>query len=149
MKLTCKEFKDGEFIPLENTAYDANITPSLHIEELPKGTKSLMFIIHDPNAPIPGGFIHYLAYDIKPDESCFNAGKQLPNGTGNKEYFGPKPPKGHGVHNYHFIVYALPFNDLEQKLKENGMELTNSFAMFFSSMNSLEKSEIIGKYEAK
>ena len=149
MKLIFKEFKNNSHIPFENTAYDANKAPTIEISELPEGTKSLMFIMHDPDAPIPGGFIHYLAYDIKPDELSFTTGKQLSNGTGNKGYFGPQPPKGHGVHNYHFIVYALPFENLEAELHKNGMFLTNSFAMFFSGMNAIGKTEIIGKYEAK
>lgn len=149
MKLVCKEFKDGGMIPLTNTAYGDNVTPTFELTVLPEGTKSLMFIMHDPDAPIPGGFMHYLAYDIKPNELSFTSGKQLVNGTGDKSYFGPQPPKGHGVHNYHFIVYALPFKDLEKELKDNGMQLTNSFAMFFSSMNALDKTFVVGKYEAK
>ncbi|HEY6326143.1 MAG TPA: YbhB/YbcL family Raf kinase inhibitor-like protein, partial [Candidatus Cybelea sp.] len=39
-------------------------SPELEWSGVPKGTKSFALIMHDPDAPIPGGFYHWVVYDL-------------------------------------------------------------------------------------
>ncbi len=73
----------------------------------PAGTKSFALIVDDPDAPLPGGFLHRLAWGIS------GGAKGLPgkapidgaNGTGAAGWIGPCPPSGN--HHYIFRLYAL------------------------------------------
>ncbi len=109
MKLT-SVFDNMEFIPQKYTCEGEDINPPLKINFLPESTKSLAIIVDDPDAP-GGTFVHWLAWNITPREEIeenakgdFTEGK---NGFGRISYNGPCPPKGHGIHHYHFKVYAL------------------------------------------
>ena len=61
-----------------------NVSPELHWSAAPKGTKSFALIVHDPDAPIPGGYYHWAVATIPPstmsltlyalDETMHNAG---------------------------------------------------------------------------
>ena len=39
-----------------------------HGADAPKGTKSFALIVHDPDAPIPGGFYHWVVYNLPADD---------------------------------------------------------------------------------
>lgn len=39
--------------------------------------------------------------------------RQAVNDFGKKEYGGPCPPRGHGRHHYHFMLYALSVEHLD------------------------------------
>ncbi|HEV3324012.1 MAG TPA: hypothetical protein VG052_00355 [Puia sp.] len=41
-------------------------SPALHLGEFPSQTKSLAIIVHDPDAARPGGFTHWVAFNIDP-----------------------------------------------------------------------------------
>lgn len=41
-----------------------NPSPALSWKEAPAGTKSFALIMHDPDAPMPGGFTHWVLFDI-------------------------------------------------------------------------------------
>ena len=58
-------------------------------------------------------------------------------------YRGPAPPKGHGVHHYHFKLYAL---DSELKL---GAGLTKSELLNAIDGHILGVGELVGTYERK
>lgn len=90
-----------------------NDQPALAISGVPDGTAELAIICHDPDAPLPDGFTHWVLYGISPDttEIGENEGDQRfrpgPNDFGGQGYGGPQPPAGHGPHHYYFWVYAL------------------------------------------
>jgi Raf kinase inhibitor-like YbhB/YbcL family protein len=110
MKLT-SIFKNNEFIPPRYTCDGENINPWLVIEEIPPNTVSLALIMHDPDAPMPGGFTHWVAWNLSPnlkkiEENSFpKKGIQGENGAKLKKYIGPCPPSG--THRYFFTLYAL------------------------------------------
>ena len=91
---------------------DANDVPRLSITGAPAGTVELALICHDPDAPLPHGFTHWVLYGLPPQDlelgadanSRFRPG---PNGAGVFAWAGPQPPAGHGPHHYYFWVYAL------------------------------------------
>jgi Raf kinase inhibitor-like YbhB/YbcL family protein len=93
--------------------YDKGNEPvRLTISGVPEGTAELTVICHDPDAPLPHGFTHWLLYGIPADttdlgadaDQAYRAGT---NDFGDTGYGGPLPPGGHGDHHYYFWVYAL------------------------------------------
>lgn len=103
---------DGAF-PDRFTAYHENETPRVVISGLPVGTVDVALICHDPDAPRPQGFTHWAVYGIAPQDvvevgpTTVGAFRVGPNGRGEAEWMGPRPPAGHGVHRYYFWAYAL------------------------------------------
>jgi len=86
-----------------------NATPSLAWRNAPKGVKSFALVMHDPDAPIAGGWYHWVVYDITPTSQAlsptggFVTGR---NSWGKSAYGGPCPPPG-PAHHYVFTLYAL------------------------------------------
>lgn len=94
-------------IPAEFAADTGNREPRIEITGVPDGTVELALILHDPDAPLPHGFTHWVVYGIDPVVADVPGGRLGPNGIGEASYSGPQPPYGHGVHHYYFWVYAL------------------------------------------
>jgi Raf kinase inhibitor-like YbhB/YbcL family protein len=71
-----------------------------------------VLIMHDPDAPMPGGFTHWVLFDIPATTKGLPEGFQ-PGSVGvsgnsgfrRAGYGGPCPPSG--SHHYHFILTAL------------------------------------------
>jgi Raf kinase inhibitor-like YbhB/YbcL family protein len=74
----------------------------------------------DPDAPGAEPFVHWLVYNIPASVTSLpehlpssatlpEAGGALQGRTsaGSMGYFGPRPPKRHQPHHYHFRLYAL------------------------------------------
>lgn len=113
------ELVPGSVLPDAYTCKGAGESPELSWENVPKGTKSLVLIVDDPDAP-KGTFTHWLLYNIPPqtrriDRAQPNA-KVLPGGaqqgdtsTGSRGYFPPCPPIG-PAHRYVFSLYAVDYD---------------------------------------
>lgn len=102
-------FQPNAMVPVSMVAKDCggqNISPQLHWKDAPKGTKSFALVVHDPDAPRPGGFYHWVVPSIPGDASSIDAGTSKFSG-----YYGPCPPPGK-VHHYHFTLYALDRGDV-------------------------------------
>ena len=63
MTLSSPEFENGALIPARFTCDGNDINPTLRIENVPAGTKSLALILEDPDAP-RGTWVHWIVYDI-------------------------------------------------------------------------------------
>jgi len=100
----------GDF-PVEFTADGGSSVPRLAFSGAPEGTVEYAIICHDPDAPLPNGFTHWVVYGIPASATTLDLQapgvRQAPNGTGGVDYFGPQPPVGHGDHHYYFWIYAL------------------------------------------
>jgi Raf kinase inhibitor-like YbhB/YbcL family protein len=100
-----------EAFPVEFTADGGNSVPRLEFSGAPEGTVEYAVICHDPDAPLPHGFTHWVVYGIPPEATSLDLAapgvRQAPNGAGAGQYYGPQPPVGHGLHHYYFWVYAL------------------------------------------
>ncbi|MDT8272475.1 MAG: YbhB/YbcL family Raf kinase inhibitor-like protein [Desulfomonilia bacterium] len=120
LKLVSPAFDQGEMIPSEYTCDGSNMSPPLEISGVPAGTKSLVLICDDPDAPMPAlallTFVHWVYYNIPPEVSSLDknighderpsaGGIQGKNGYRKVGYGGPCPP--FGTHRYFFRLYAL------------------------------------------
>ncbi len=112
MIITSPSFADGDPIPRKFTCEGGDINPELQIQNVPSGTGSLALVLHDPDAPIEGGFTHWVVWNIDPgtalikEESVPPGAVEGENGAGRVGYMGPCPPPG-GHHRYEFRLYAL------------------------------------------
>ena len=112
LTLSSTAFADGGTIPKPYVQAGENKSPPLRWQAAPEGTKSFVLIVEDHDAPV-GTVTHWTAYDIPADSDGLLEGlepDQVPQGTndmGHTGYDGPKPPKGHGPHRYHFRLAAL------------------------------------------
>jgi len=113
--LTSTVFEADSPIPEQYTCKGQNINPPLNISGIPPQAKSLVLILHDPDA-VNADFVHWLMWDI-PTSASMIAANSVPvgatqgkNGAGSNIYIGPCPPAGTGTHHYQFELYALDNN---------------------------------------
>jgi len=118
--MTSDAFDSGQAIPKQYTGDGGNVSPPLSWSSLPEGVKELALIADDPDAPGREPWVHWVIYKIptdapglskgipaSPNPSTPDGALQGRNSWGSIGYGGPAPPKGHGVHHYHFKLYAL------------------------------------------
>ena len=126
-----------------HSAYHDNISPPL-IWTAVAGAAAYAIIVEDPDAPRDLPFVHWLIWNIPgeatslpeglPNDATLGligAAAQGKNDGGTIGYFGPRPPVGHGVHHYHFQIFALaerlpfgpetPLADLVNALKGDAL----------------------------
>ena len=80
MTLTSRAFKQDGQIPSKYTCEGDDISPPLAWNGVPEGTKSLVLIIDDPDAPDPKApklvWVHWVVYNIPPDVKASRKRKQ-------------------------------------------------------------------------
>jgi len=146
MRLRSQAFKEHEPIPDRYSGYGQDISPPLEWSDARIGTQSFVLICHDPDAPEPPGFTHWLVYGIPASttgipESAGNLFKEGMNSAGVIGYTGPMPPAGDGPHHYYFWLYALNRDvDLEP-----GVDRETCLAAIEDHV--IEQSRLIGIYQ--
>jgi len=144
--VTSFAFGDGERIPRKYTGEGENVSPPLSWSGAPEGTEEFALICDDPDAPMAEPFVHWVVYNIPAERGHFEEGKargatEGKNGFGKIGYGGPMPPRGHGVHHYHFRVYAL---DTKLGLKPG---VTKKELLGAMRGHVLAEGELVGTYE--
>jgi len=82
LTLTSSVFGPGEEIPTLYSCDAADHSPPLAWSGIPAGTKALALVCDDPDAPRPGGWVHWVLYDLPPDTTSLpEAMAALPPGT--------------------------------------------------------------------
>ena len=113
MKLESSAFGNGGVIPRKYGYKIKNLSPPLQISEIPKGTKSLVLIMDDPDAMGAVGkvWVHWVLWNISPNTKEISE-NSIPNNSieGKTDfdevgYGGPAPPDKE--HTYIFKLYAL------------------------------------------
>ncbi len=149
LQLSSAAFQREARIPARFTCDGDNISPELSWKDSPAQTKSFVLIMHDPDAPMAGGFTHWVMYDIPGNVAHIEqnvprqgrvagTGIQGKNDSGKIGYMGPCPPSG--THRYYTRLYAL---DTELKLEPGVSQERVEQAM---SGHVLEHAELMGKY---
>lgn len=136
MKLTSRNFSEGEYIPgplafavpdTENHfTLSSNLNPQLSWNDTPQGTESFVILCHDPDVPsviddvnqegkvisasLPRvDFYHWLLWNIPANVQSIEEGAQS-SGVTPKGKGGPEAPQGfqHGINNYTDFMAGNP-----------------------------------------
>jgi Raf kinase inhibitor-like YbhB/YbcL family protein len=155
MKLTSPQFENKAEIPAVHTCEGQDRSPALAWSEVPSGTKTLVLIVDDPDAPDPAAprmtWVHWVLYQIPATarglpEAVSTA--SLPVGAVHgandfkrAAYGGPCPPIGR--HRYFFKLYALDtalegLGQADKAAVEKAMD-----------GHILAKAELVGTYQKK
>lgn len=152
LTLTSSAFKQGGKIPSKYTCEGDDISPPLSFDGIPAGTKSLVLIIDDPDAPDPKApkrvWVHWVVHNLPPEtkglpENASSAG--LPQGavsglndSKQTSYNGPCPPIGR--HRYFHKLYALDTTLPRKALTKADIEAA-------IKGHVLAEAELIGTYQ--
>lgn len=144
-------FGHGRTIPRRYARDADNVSPPLEWHDPPTDTRSFALVVDDPDAP-RGMFRHWAVYDIPPQERQLREGAgSAPQGAGlhmarndfgNPHYDGPQPPLGHGVHHYHFRVFALDVPKLNVPPSASAADVERA-----AQSHATAEAEIVGTFE--
>lgn len=150
MKLESPSFAHGTEIPRKHTCEGDDVSPALMWSGLPEGTRSLVLIVDDPDAPDPRAprrtWVHWVLFNLPPQPSMLREGANpLPPGTAEgindwkrSGYGGPCPPIGR--HRYFHKLYALDTTlSLTRPTKDDVIAAMEGHV--------LGRAELIGTYE--
>ena len=141
LTVTSTSFTGNGLIPAKYSCEGEEISPPLNISGIPAGTKSLALIVHDPDAPVKGGFTHWVVWNMDISGNIpenFKNAEQGLNGTKKQGYKGMCPPSG--THHYHFKAYALDTRlNIDINTDKAGLEKA-------MSGHILAEGELIGLY---
>jgi len=112
LSVSSEAFGAGAPIPRKYSGEAEDVSPPLTWSDPPAATKEIAVVCDDPDAPGMEAWVHWVAYGISPRAHGLAEGQKEglvegKNSWGRLGYGGPMPPKGHGVHHYHFRVYAV------------------------------------------
>ena len=113
--ITSPSFRDGGPLSQRNEinrfgCTGSNISPELDWKNVPAGTKSFVMLMSDYDAPIAGGFHHWIVYNIPASARELEGNHAFTEGTtsfGFIGYGGPCPPPTGETHHYLFLLYAI------------------------------------------
>src|SRR5205085_1241848 len=105
-------------------------------------------------APMPSPFAHWIVHSIPPTLKSLPLGLpnhrvlsqlggafQGQNDAKTRGWYGPKPPRGHGIHHYHFQLFAV------DTLLNLGADATLDEISRALRGHVLADGEIVGTYE--
>lgn len=150
--VTSTAFGQGQPIPRKHSGEGEDVSPPLAWSGVPEGTKEIVVICDDPDAPTAEPWVHWVIYGIPPTSVGLPEGvprqETLADGTtqGNNTwprigYNGPMPPAGRGPHRYFFRVYAI---DAPTGLKPGA---TKRDVLAAIEGHILAQGELVGTYE--
>lgn len=158
LALTSAAFSMGDRMPVRFTGDGTDISPPMQWTDPPSGTREFALICDDPDAPTAEPWVHWLLYNLLPDvrnlpEGMVTSGTpRYPPGAAQGQnswgrnhlgYRGPAPPRGHGMHHYHFKLYAL---DVALNLKPGIDKVDLLHAM---DKHVIDQGDLVGCYERK
>jgi Raf kinase inhibitor-like YbhB/YbcL family protein len=148
--LSSPAFAPGNTIPSQYTCDGSDLSPPLAWSGVPAGTKSLVLIVADPDAP-GGTFHHWAIYDIPAAARGLAAGygpgrpaaglAEARNDFGQPGYGGPCPPRGGGAHHYHFHLMAISRPRLDLGPAATALDVENAAKPY-----TIARTELVGIY---
>ncbi|MFH0343284.1 MAG: YbhB/YbcL family Raf kinase inhibitor-like protein [Chromatiales bacterium] len=153
LTIASQAFAHNGEIPPRFTCDGADRSPPLRWSGLPEGTKSLVLIVDDPDAPDPAApkitWVHWVLYNLPPTATSLPEGvaaNVLPEGTleglndwKRTGYGGPCPPIGR--HRYFHKLYAL-----DVTLRDLGKPTKAQLEQAMTG-HVLTQAELIGTYQ--
>ncbi|WP_028584052.1 YbhB/YbcL family Raf kinase inhibitor-like protein [Desulfogranum mediterraneum] len=131
-----------------------NISPELHWQGEPSGTRSFALTMYDPDAPTGSGWWHWIVFNIPAERHKLekNSGGASPTSKnrvgiqsrtdfGSTGYGGACPPAGHGAHRYQFRIWALDTPHLELDDQASG-----AMVGYFLNQHALAQAELTVSY---
>lgn len=102
-------FQHGARLPESAGAAGGGVAPAITWRNVPPGTRSVVLLCEDPDAPAREPFVHWIVYGLPGGDGGVDPDRAREglNGRGEEGFTGAAPPRGHGVHHYHFQVFAL------------------------------------------
>ncbi|MBV8725977.1 MAG: YbhB/YbcL family Raf kinase inhibitor-like protein [Candidatus Eremiobacteraeota bacterium] len=146
MQIRSASFSAGGRIGLPFMARECagqNRSPALSWSAPPQAAKSLALIMHDPDAPMAGGFYHWVVYNLPASSRTVALGVRLRSNqlgltsTGKPGYHGPCPPPG-PAHHYNFTIYALDVASVARESPLTGPQLERLLAGHTLARGSLQ-----------
>jgi len=153
--LSSPAFSNGDAIPIRHTCEGDDVSPALAWTAPPAGTRSLVLVVDDPDAPDPKAprmtWVHWVVVGLPAeagslpenvDASALPAGAHFGrNDWKRADYGGPCPPIGR--HRYFHKLYAL---DVTLDALKTPSKAEVEHAM---QGHILAKAELLGTYEKR
>jgi Raf kinase inhibitor-like YbhB/YbcL family protein len=153
MTVTSRDITPGAAIP--KTHYyprcgGTNSSPEIRWSAPPAAAKSLVFTMIDSDGDALRGWSHWLVVDLPTSTRGLPAhavglpapAKGVKSNFGDDVYDGPCPPKGTGVHHYHFSIWAMPTATTEIPADATGMQVVEML-----KKAALASGELVGTAE--
>lgn len=164
LDVTSPDFENGEELPRSATAHGLSEPPVIVVRNVPASTKSLALVCESPDSPTIAPFVHWLVYrlpgrDVTIDTDLVATAHEGKNSKLQIGYAPMNPPSGHGLHHYHFQVFALDTSmpgtpqdtalPVEAYWPSTGVEAGAGRRELLESMRGhvLAWGEIVGTYE--
>lgn len=101
----------GALDPMFTADEEDACAPPLAWTAPPVGTRELVLVVEDPDAPSPEPLVHLLGWGLPPEAGSLFEGEDPPfvglNSYQQAGWLPPDPPTGHGAHDYVFQLFAL------------------------------------------
>jgi Raf kinase inhibitor-like YbhB/YbcL family protein len=121
----------GSVLPDIYTCKGSGTSPAVSWDGIPPGTKSLVLILDDPDAP-NGSFTHWIVFNIPPETGelapaqpnakvLTNGAQQGDTSTGSRGYYPPCPTIG-VTHRYVFRLFAVDMDITQPTSDRNSIE---------------------------
>ena len=147
LQITSPSFNQNEVLPEQFTCDGAGTSPALQFSGAPRGTRSLVLIVVDPDVPRSikpdGRFLHWALWNLAANRPEIIEGQRALglNENGPGDYIPPCPPNGE--HRYLFQLYAIDYVIGNARIS-NEADLRAAM-----EGHVLERSELVGRYTAR
>jgi hypothetical protein len=152
-RLTSSAFAGSGRIPARHTCEGEDLSPPVAWSGVPAAARGLLLLCDDPDAP-NGKWHHWALFDIPTATNSLAEGLSKSVGTSGMKhgtndfrttgYRGPCPPKGHGIHHYHFRLQALDVAKLNVREGATCAEVESA-----ARSHVLAQAELVGLYERR
>jgi len=158
--MTSSAFRNGGTMGMTNVyngygCKGSNNSPEVQWSGAPSETRSFALTIWDPDAPVHGGWWHWVFFNLPASTMSLAAGAGSTNpgaapggsveGTtsfGKPGYGGPCPPVGSGAHHYIFTLYALD----EARIPGASAKTTGPALKLLVAKHILGQATLIGRF---